>query len=43
MVSGRPPFNNQNRNELFDKIKFGSVNYPSTFSPTLKNLLNGLF
>lgn len=43
MLTGFPPFNCSSRLELFDKIKYGSVKYPNSLSPTVKNLLDGLF
>jgi len=32
-----------NREELFEKIKLGLIKFPSNFSPSLKDLLQGLF
>jgi hypothetical protein len=43
MIAGIPPFYCSNRQELFEKIKYGSVNYPKYVSPTLRSLLEGLF
>jgi len=43
MLTGLPPFYCNNREELFDKIKLGNINYPSRFSPSVKELLVGLF
>ncbi len=43
MLTGLPPFYTTNREELFEKIKFGSLKYPQSFSPAIKNLLEGLF
>jgi len=43
MLTGLPPFYTTNREELFEKIKFGSLKFPSSFSPAVKNLLEGLF
>ena len=34
-----PPFYTQNRNELFERIKFGSLMYPNWISNAGKHLL----
>lgn len=43
MLTGLPPFYTSDREELFERIKFGSVKYPSSFSQSVKDLLNQLF
>lgn len=43
MLTGLPPFYTTNREELFERIKFGSLKFPATLSPAAKNLLEGLF
>ncbi len=43
MLTGLPPFYTTNRDDLFEKIKFGSLKFPSSFSPAVRNLLEGLF
>jgi len=43
MLTGLPPFYTSDREELFDRIKFGQIKFPSNFSPSVKDLLNGLF
>ena len=43
MLTGLPPFYDQNRAELFEKIKFKSPKFPSFISPNCLNLLEGLF
>lgn len=42
MLVGIPPFYAQNRQELFEKIKFVSPKYPSYLSSTAKNLIESL-
>jgi len=43
MLTGLPAFYTPNRDELFQRIKYGMLVYPSNFSPSAKNLLDGLF
>ena len=43
MLTGFPPFYSQDRKELFERIKYGSVRYPANMSNTVKNLLDGIF
>ncbi len=43
MMTGIPPFYSQDREELFEKIKFDTIKFPSMFSPNLKDLLTKLF
>lgn len=43
LLTGLPPYYTSDREELFDRIKLSSVKYPSNFSPSVKELLNGLF
>jgi len=43
MLTGYPPFYSDNRDELFEQIKFGAVKFPSKFSPSIKDLLCKLF
>ena len=43
MLTGLPPFYTQNRNELFEKIKFGSLKIPNYLTENCKNLIEGLF
>lgn len=42
MLVGMPPFFTNNRQELFEHIKFGGPKYPSYLSDTSRNLLEGL-
>ena len=42
MVTGFPPFRNQNRMELFESIIYQPLHMPSHVSPTLQNLLTRL-
>ena len=43
MLTGFPPFYSQDRKELFERIKYGSVRYPISMSSTVKDLLDGIF
>jgi serine/threonine protein kinase len=43
MVTGLPPFYSTNREEMFDRIRFGTLKYPNFLSKNLINLLEGLF
>ena len=43
MLTGLPPFYSQNREELFENIKFHALKYPPTLTPACKSLLEGLF
>jgi serine/threonine protein kinase len=43
MLSGEPPFNESNRQQLFEKIKFGVVKMPIGISTELQDLLTKLF
>lgn len=43
MITGNPPFYSDDRDKLFDQIKFGAVKFTSRFSPPLRELLSGLF
>lgn len=44
MLTGLPPFYTQDRNELFESIKYGTMKYPSNIRNTpLQSLLEGLF
>ncbi|CAD8132805.1 unnamed protein product [Paramecium octaurelia] len=43
MLSGFPPFYTQNREELFESIKFAQLKYPVSLTPACKSLLEGLF
>ena len=43
MLTGLPPFYTPNREELFQRIKFGSLKFPSYLSPNAHSLLEGLF
>jgi len=43
LLTGLPPYYTSDREELFDRIKLSSVKYPSNFSPSVKDLLTGLF
>jgi serum/glucocorticoid-regulated kinase 2 len=42
MLIGLPPFYTNDRQQLFDKIKFASPAYPAFLSPKAKNLLESL-
>lgn len=42
MLVGAPPFYVENRQELFERIKFDTPKYPSALSPNAKNLLENL-
>jgi serum/glucocorticoid-regulated kinase 2 len=43
MLTGLPPFYTSDREQLFEQIKLGNVSYPKNFSPSVKDLLSGLF
>jgi serine/threonine protein kinase len=43
MLTGVPPFYSQNRQELFEKIKYGSLKMPSNISADLTDLMKQLF
>lgn len=43
MLTGLPPFYTNNREELFQKIKYYALKYPPYLSPNAKSLLDGLF
>ena len=43
MLSGLPPFYTTDRNELFERIKFGALKMPKNVSPAAKDLLEKLF
>lgn len=43
MLTGLPPFYTPNRDELFQRIKYGMLKYPSYLSANAKSLLEGLF
>ncbi len=43
MLTGMPPFYTQNRNELFERIKFGQLMYPNWITNAAKHLLESLF
>ena len=43
MLTGLPPFYTPNRDELFQRIKFGMLKYPEKLSQNAKSLLEGLF
>jgi len=43
MLTGNPPFYTNNRDELFERIKFGSLKYPSNLTPACRSLMEGLF
>ena len=43
MLTGLPPFYTPNRDELFQRIKYGTLILPENLSPAAKSLLNGLF
>lgn len=42
MMAGIPPFYTNNRQELFERIKFAGPKYPSYLSTNAKNLLESL-
>ena len=42
MLVGAPPFYTENRQELFERIKFDIPQYPNSLSATAKNLIEGL-
>jgi len=42
MLVGVPPFRDENRKYLFDKILTQEVNYPQFLSVNAKDLINGL-
>ena len=42
MLVGIPPFYTNNRNELFEKIKFINPKYPNYLSSSVKSLIDGL-
>ncbi|ETW47985.1 AGC/AKT protein kinase [Plasmodium falciparum MaliPS096_E11] len=43
MLTGELPFNNTNRNVLFESIKYQKLNYPKNLSPKAVDLLTKLF
>jgi len=43
MLTGLPPFYTSNRDELFKRIKYESLKFPSYLSMNAKSLLDGLF
>jgi len=43
MVTGLPPFYSQNREELFERIKYHGMKYPNYLSKALIDLLEGFF
>ena len=43
MLTGLPPFYTPKREELFERIKFSVLKYPTHLSLNVKNLLEGLF
>ncbi|KAM3141821.1 hypothetical protein pb186bvf_006143 [Paramecium bursaria] len=43
MLTGLPPFYTQNREDLFESIKFAQLKYPPSLTPAAKSLLEGLF
>mmetsp|Transcript_132696 Transcript_132696/g.197655 ORF Transcript_132696/g.197655 Transcript_132696/m.197655 type:complete len:147 (+) Transcript_132696:185-625(+) len=43
MLTGLPPFYTTNREELFERIKFGSLKYPTNLSANARNILECLF
>jgi serine/threonine protein kinase len=43
MLTGLPPFYTPNREELFERIKFGTLKYPPHLTADAKSLLDGLF
>jgi serine/threonine protein kinase len=43
MLTGNPPFNEQNRFDLFEKIKFANVKMPLGISLDLQDLIQKLF
>lgn len=42
MLTGMPPFYTPNREELFQRIKFGKLKYPSNLSASAQELLESL-
>lgn len=42
MLTGLPPFYSQNRNALFDRIRFGRLEFPAYLSANAVSLLSGL-
>jgi serine/threonine protein kinase len=43
MLTGFPPFYSDNREVLFERIKFQPLKYPPHLSPNCRNLLENLF
>eukprot|EP01016_Furgasonia_blochmanni_P043493 TRINITY_DN5922_c0_g1_i8.p2 TRINITY_DN5922_c0_g1~~TRINITY_DN5922_c0_g1_i8.p2 ORF type:complete len:169 (+),score=24.94 TRINITY_DN5922_c0_g1_i8:754-1260(+) len=43
MLTGLPPFYSQSREELFERIKFGTLRFPAHLSESAVSLLQGLF
>jgi serum/glucocorticoid-regulated kinase 2 len=43
MLTGLPPFYTDKRDELFEKIKFKTLQYPAHLTNPCKKLLDGLF
>jgi len=43
ILTGVPPYYTTSKDDLFEKIKFEQPRFPSSFSPSVKDLLNRLF
>lgn len=43
ILTGVPPYYTSSKEDLFEKIKFEQPRFPSSFSPSVKDLLNRLF
>ena len=43
MLTGLPPFYTPNPDELFQRIRFGTLKFPSYLSENARSLLDGLF
>jgi serine/threonine protein kinase len=43
MLTGYPPFAADTREELFEKIRKGTIKYPSSFTNQIKDLMGHLF
>jgi len=43
MITGLPPFYTTNREELFEKIKFGQLKYPAYITSNCRSIMENLF
>jgi len=43
MITGLPPFYDQDRDRMFERIKFGKIDIPAFITPSFKNFIEQLF